>query len=640
MKKTNIILLLTTLALLCSAPLFAQFQWHANMVGPNPSIHCGSDGIRVGFSNNQTCTFLMPNITLQFRATASDPWGTIAAMGPTSPGATGGYYDFSMAAAQSGYYRAIVSTAPGYTPCSGQTVSSYTSTAVEHVVNPLPLVDYNINGNTASFVQTYACAPIWLNYTGTGTVGQYRYKIEECSPTGVVVAGGYSSNAAYAWVNGTVPASTNLNSGAVATRFAAFPGNYLVTLQINNGTCSSLERKVRINVASTAPAATAAFKINNLSVSSNCAIPMDLFNCAAYLTTLSNQSVDAISYKIELQASSSSCGTYTSVYNSGFLSTFPTDLKNLPGTNGTWLQSHTGFFKVILTVQNACGVASAAQTGYINMAGPPAGISFKTSVKVRPSPLSGFTYKGCTVPANTTFVYSEAPQSCTGGSTGYNFPMEHTNVSNANPVGPVSTTFLIDPGTGSSNYNVGITSYKYDPGNGGTWINMNYLGQEEVFPMALEVGLGDLLWDNPANPYYMHFYNNPPALNIYKIVIRVSNECTTQTNSQVIQLFPNSLRKGGAQWPAGTDPEKMTASVFPNPATSDVTFKVAVAQEGRMTIDLYDLKGSRAQQVTKDEPVAEGINVHRADLSQLPTGLYFYRITTGDKVYNGKFMKQ
>src|SRR5687768_5951681 len=129
MKKSNIFLVLMTIAMLCSASLHAQFQWFANLVGPNPSIHCGPTGIRVGFSNNQNCTFLMPTITLQFRDTPTVNWGSIATMTPTSPGATGDYYDFpSPIVDESGYYRAIISTASGYTPCSGQTVASYTST--------------------------------------------------------------------------------------------------------------------------------------------------------------------------------------------------------------------------------------------------------------------------------------------------------------------------------------------------------------------------------------------------------------------------------------------------------------------------------------------------------------------------------
>lgn len=637
MKKPNIILLLTTLAMLCAAPLFAQFQWHANMVGPNPSIHCGPDGIRVGFSNNQTCTVLMPSITLQFRATASGTWNSITTMGPTSPGATGGYYDFSMAAAQSGYYRAIVSTASGYTPCSGQTVSSYTSTAVQHIVNPIPLAEYNINGDAATFVQTYVCAPILLNYTGTGTVSQYRYKIEECSPSGVVVAGGYSSNAAYAWVNGTVPATTNLNSGAVATRFADFPGNYLLTLQINNGTCSSVERKVRINVASTAPAATAAFKINTITPPTGCTTPMELFGCPAYAITLSNQSTNAVSYKIDLLSGTSNCGTYSQVYSSGFVSAFPTDLKNLPGANGNWLQTHTGFYKVVLTVQNTCGVASTAQTGYINVAGAPTGgtAAFTTTVIAKKN--AAVTINNCPLPTATSsipFKYDVLPQSC-GGASGYRFVMQQSNPDTPNIVGRGSTVFdlsAVSAGTGSSSYTVLVGTEKYESGS---WLNLNYLGQPESFPGVVNLSLTSLLLDNDTN------FTNAPFGGIYRITITVTNECNSYTRRQIIQLVSNTILLSGKLPELNLANQLNEAvTVYPNPATSDVAFEVTVAQEDRMTIDLYDLKGSRVQQVAKDEPVTEGINVRHADLSQLPAGLYFYKIATSDEVYNGKFIKR
>jgi hypothetical protein len=294
MKKQNLICALIVMLSLCTTSLHAQFQWFGNMIGPNPSSHCGSLSIRVGFSNNQNCAFLLPNITLQFKASISAPWGSIAVMTPSSPGATGDYYDFSPGAAQSGYYRALISTASGYTPCSGQTVASGTSNTVQHIVNPVPVADFNINGGTG-IVQTYQCAPINLNYTGSGFTTQYRYKIEECTAAGVAVVGGYSSNPTYPWVGGALPATTDLNVGAVATRFDGFPGYYLVTLQVGSATCTSVEKKVRIYVNATAPDATAAFKINNITPP-GCSAPMELFGCPAYPITLSNQSTNAVQY--------------------------------------------------------------------------------------------------------------------------------------------------------------------------------------------------------------------------------------------------------------------------------------------------------------------------------------------------------
>jgi hypothetical protein len=372
---------------------------------------------------------------------------------------------------------------------------------------------------------------------------------------------------------------------------------------------------------------------------------MELFGCPAYPITLSNQSTNAVQYMIDLQYSTSSCGAYTSVYNSGYIPTFPTDLKNLPGLNGTWIQTHPGFYKVGLTTKNVCGITSLSQKGYINVAGAPTGATaaFITTAKTRAG--TSVTIGTCTMPStpSTTFRYDSialSQESC-GGANGYKFKMEHSNPLTPNIVGRNFTVFDlsgVSAGTGSSSYSVLVSTDKYD--QSGNWINLNYLGQPEDFTNAVNIPLTGLLWDNDANPYYGHF-TTASFLGVYRITITVTNECNTYTRSQIIKLVSN-LVSGTIP---GLDPKELLPAeagitVFPNPTTAEVSFHVPAVAEDMISISVYDIKGNRVLDVVKNALAIDGENVYKANLGSLQTGMYFYKIKTNNTTYNGKLMKQ
>jgi hypothetical protein len=72
-----------------------------------------------------------------------------------------------------------------------------------------------------------------------------------------------------------------------------------------------------------------------------------------------------------------------------------------------------------------------------------------------------------------------------------------------------------------------------------------------------------------------------------------------------------------------------TLSVFPNPATTSATASFTTNGTGVVSLELLDARGTVVMSVVDGERLERGTHVRTMDLSSLPAGAYFQRLTVG-----------
>lgn len=631
---------LSALVILCSHALLAANHFWSTNWSDNANTGCGFVDKSITLANSAGCFSMNSSVRLQYSSyTPSTNWGTIYQVNSGGHGST---INFSAHMLQTGYYRVIVSG--GESPagaCGGHSYRADTSHVLSVTVYSVNANVFNINGNTnvsPTSIQTYACNPINLNYVPLSgvTITNYKLTVQAANASGTPTSGGYNSNPSATWAGSAIPSTINLNTGANATAFSA-GGYFLVTLQTQSTTCTSVARKALIFVTASVAAPFANFKINN-ATPNNCGSPLQTYDCAPI--TLTNFSTGAVSYKVDLFTAPISCpnGTYSHVHSTGVVTTFPTDAKNLPGpgTTGTWLQTHTGYYAIIVTAYNACGTYVGSQSLYFNVLTGPTGASaaFTTAVKTKLD--QTIQVESCLVPVNQQFTYHDGNISC-GGPGGWFQRMEHTSVATPNKVGRTGTTFKFDNisgGTGSYSYNVRI---KAESWNGSTWTLM---GTDPT---------GEDLGQAPDNIELEDIVNGAfddetltPNGNIYRITVYVINACGTVSTTQIIQIDDVRLRllANDSDLTISEDAASIGLQAYPNPATDEFNFSFTASKEDVVNIALYDLSGRKALDVVQAAKATEGENNYKSPLNGLSAGSYIYKVQINDTVFTGKMIKK
>jgi hypothetical protein len=100
-----------------------------------------------------------------------------------------------------------------------------------------------------------------------------------------------------------------------------------------------------------------------------------------------------------------------------------------------------------------------------------------------------------------------------------------------------------------------------------------------------------------------------------------------------LNIASNAVKGNETQIPT----EFGITSIYPNPfnATTIITFALPVATP--VSLALYDLSGRQVRTLVEGNRLA---GVHRTTLnaSELPSGLYFVRLETSDRVFTQKVM--
>ncbi len=77
-------------------------------------------------------------------------------------------------------------------------------------------------------------------------------------------------------------------------------------------------------------------------------------------------------------------------------------------------------------------------------------------------------------------------------------------------------------------------------------------------------------------------------------------------------------------------------NVSPNPASSEVNFRLKIIKQGELSLRIYDSYGVERYSVKRD--ARKGIVKIGLGLSDFPDGVYFYRLSVGGKILAGKFI--
>jgi len=76
------------------------------------------------------------------------------------------------------------------------------------------------------------------------------------------------------------------------------------------------------------------------------------------------------------------------------------------------------------------------------------------------------------------------------------------------------------------------------------------------------------------------------------------------------------------------------STVVPNPVTDLANINFVLPSEGMVNIEIYNTEGSRIQTVTENQFYAPGVHTAELPVVQLPSGLYFIRLTFNNEQYS------
>ncbi|UOQ74630.1 T9SS type A sorting domain-containing protein [Hymenobacter cellulosilyticus] len=81
-------------------------------------------------------------------------------------------------------------------------------------------------------------------------------------------------------------------------------------------------------------------------------------------------------------------------------------------------------------------------------------------------------------------------------------------------------------------------------------------------------------------------------------------------------------------------------NVYPNPAVATNQLEYSVKKAGPVTIEILDGRGNTLRPVVQNEEQEKGSHTLSTNLSDLPAGTYFYKITTRSGTETKRFVKQ
>ena len=144
--------------------------------------------------------------------------------------------------------------------------------------------------------------------------------------------------------------------------------------------------------------------------------------------------------------------------------------------------------------------------------------------------------------------------------------------------------------------------------------------------------------------------DNPLTNNVtyyYMYTTAGTNSCPQMEryrSSSYLPFIQMQFLTGGAKM---SEPEEEAATlktavasegikVYPNPFSNSTTFNFEIAEAGKASLEIYNMAGARVATVFEGEVEANSTHNVVFNASNLPTGVYFYNLTTGTKVYHGK----
>ena len=108
----------------------------------------------------------------------------------------------------------------------------------------------------------------------------------------------------------------------------------------------------------------------------------------------------------------------------------------------------------------------------------------------------------------------------------------------------------------------------------------------------------------------------------------------SHTGSSSAKLAENST-EALEQMPAGRP-----LKAYPNPFTNQVNLTLTLDKAGPVSISIIDATGQEVHSISNDKWMDAGVHHIQWDAADMPAGLYFYRLSNGEKVQNFKLLKR
>ncbi|MCK9413301.1 MAG: T9SS type A sorting domain-containing protein [Prolixibacteraceae bacterium] len=125
---------------------------------------------------------------------------------------------------------------------------------------------------------------------------------------------------------------------------------------------------------------------------------------------------------------------------------------------------------------------------------------------------------------------------------------------------------------------------------------------------------------------------------IYLIRITAYSQDGSYTVAVVpVNLFEPTLITGRVDLKTESN-KKLNVKTFPNPFIERVTFEYSLPDTGETNLKIYDISGIKVK-IYDFGLQSKGLNNKNVDLKGLADGIYYYRLTCGKAVQNGKIIK-
>ena len=92
--------------------------------------------------------------------------------------------------------------------------------------------------------------------------------------------------------------------------------------------------------------------------------------------------------------------------------------------------------------------------------------------------------------------------------------------------------------------------------------------------------------------------------------------------------------------PVSTKADLEGSSVYPNPVAPTSQLEYSVKKAGPVNIELLDSKGNKLRTLLQDANQEKGTHTQALQLSDLPNGTYYYKITTRSGSETKRFVKE
>jgi hypothetical protein len=126
--------------------------------------------------------------------------------------------------------------------------------------------------------------------------------------------------------------------------------------------------------------------------------------------------------------------------------------------------------------------------------------------------------------------------------------------------------------------------------------------------------------------------------NTFKLTVSVGNQCGSSTNWSYLKVNSIGNKKSIADIETG-DEWAADLSVYPNPASDQITVHFNNHFEEHFQIDIVDMTGRPVLSLLPETKIGKGIFEKSFDISKLQSGIYSYRIKSVTGIKTGLISK-